>query len=256
MASIQKTRYMFLGDFHIPYHDPFALRAVLDIAKKRIKPDVIVLIGDVLDFYPLSNYDKDPSRAFSLDDEIVTARTVLDQIRAALPEPEIYYIIGNHEKRLLKFLRTRAPELHGLKELDLSNLLRLNEYRIHLVRDEYDMPSDHYMISPNFIAVHGHIVRKFSGATAAAMIQEYFTNGVSGHTHRLAFIAHTDRSGRTYGWVENGCVCKLNPEYVKNPNWQQGFSFADFVKKRYSMHIVPVIDRVPILFDSSIECEG
>jgi len=253
MATTQKTRYMFVGDFHVPYHDAAALRAVLDVAKRKIAPDVVVIIGDFLDFYPLSNYDKDPSRAFSLDDELITARTVLDHIRSALPDPEIYYIIGNHEMRLLKFLRTRAPELHGLKELDLSNLLRLSDYRVRLVRDDYDMPSDHYAIAHNFLAVHGHIVRKYAGATAAAMIQEYFTNGVSGHTHRLAFVTHRDKSGRTYGWVENGCLCNLNPEYVKNPNWQQGFSFADFVKKRYSMHIVPVIDREPILFDSALE---
>ena len=53
MATIQKTRYMFVGDFHVPYHDSATLRAVLDVAKRRICPDVVVIIGDFLDFYPL-----------------------------------------------------------------------------------------------------------------------------------------------------------------------------------------------------------
>ena len=46
-------------------------------------------------------------------------------------------------------------------------------------------------------------------------------SGLTGHTHRLCkYIAR--KSGKKFFWIESGCLCDLNPEYMVNPNWQQG----------------------------------
>jgi predicted phosphodiesterase len=252
----EKVRYLFLGDFHVPFHDDKTIRNVVQVVNRYIRPDIVILLGDVMDFYSLSFYDKDPSRAYNLDGEIGVARGFLRWLSEQFSYAERLYLVGNHEQRLMRYLWRKAPELHNLNELSLSNLLKLDECEIRLVVDkETGMPADRIRIRDNFWVVHGHIVRKYAGASAVAMIQEYFSNGVSGHTHRLAFVCHRDKSGRTLGWIENGCLCTLNPEYVYNPNWQQGFSFVDFVKRRYYAHLVPVVDREPVLFVPELEAE-
>lgn len=46
---------------------------------------------------------------------------------------------------------------------------------------------------------------------------------VTQNTHRLCkYIAR--KAGRKFIWLESGCLCDLNPEYVVQPNWQQGFA--------------------------------
>ena len=48
-------------------------------------------------------------------------------------------------------------------------------------------------------------------------------SGASGHTRRLAkFI--TRKARRKFFWLETGCLCDLNPEYVQDPDWCQGFA--------------------------------
>ena len=50
---------------------------------------------------------------------------------------------------------------------------------------------------------------------------------ITQNTHRLAkFI--TRKAGRKFVWLETGCLCDLNPEYVQDPDWMQGFAAVEF----------------------------
>ncbi len=48
---------------------------------------------------------------------------------------------------------------------------------------------------------------------------------MSGHTHRIGEHQRSDHNG-VHAWWELGCMCDLNPSYVDDPNWQQGFAVA------------------------------
>jgi hypothetical protein len=50
---------------------------------------------------------------------------------------------------------------------------------------------------------------------------------ITQNTHRQGAYASTNR-GRTIQWTEAGCLCSLEPEYLKNPNWQQGIALGWF----------------------------
>ena len=93
---------------------------------------------------------------------------------------------------------------------------------------------------------HGSVVRKFAGYTAKAEFEKNGCSGVSAHTHRLATYRQSNESG-DYIWVESGCLCKLDAEYLngETANWQQGFSIGYFKEgsNRYLLETVPIINN-------------
>ena len=64
---------------------------------------------------------------------------------------------------------------------------------------------------------------------------------VTQNTHRLgAFYKKTP--SRYLAWFEGGCLCDINPEYVDNPDWQQGFIYGAVDKDSFTVEIVPILE--------------
>lgn len=218
------------SDTHFPFQDDSVLRIVQAIAED-MQPDFLVHGGDLLDCYSLSAYDKDPSRKESLQDEIDQAREHLATMRVASPNSKFILLCGNHEDRLRRTLWNMegpAATLGQLtafkKAMTWPSLLGLDELGIEFV-DCNDQSKKRFL--PKFILKHGTIVRKASGATAAAEQAKYNKSGSSGHTHRLGVIWHRDSNG-SHVWIETGCSCDVNPSYCTDPDWQQGCLFLTF----------------------------
>ena len=57
------------------------------------------------------------------------------------------------------------------------------------------------------------------------LVEDYKTNIVQSHTHRLGNY-FTTGSDRIYQGHEAGCLCDVHPVYTHSPNWQQGFLMA------------------------------
>lgn len=202
-----------IGDIHCPYHDPRAVKIAVKILKD-LEPHRVILIGDVVDFYSISRYDKKPNRINDLQSDCDQTHDLLTEIVSASTRSKYEYIEGNHENRLSRFLLTKAPELWSLRVLSVPELLRLGELGI-----EYK----HETRVGNMTATHGHFARNHSGYTARAMAEGYGTV-IFGHTHRLG--AHYRRDGRgEIAAFENGCLCGLTPEFITGvADWQHGFS--------------------------------
>ena len=66
--------------------------------------------------------------------------------------------------------------------------------------------------------------------------------GITGHCHRGGSFLKTDRFG-VWGWWEGFCLCHLNPDWIKNPNWQQGITLVHFIGKRFWVEAIPIIDH-------------
>ena len=207
---------LFLSDLHIPFEDNNAIKIVKNFAS-CFKPEYIFLAGDIIDFYTISTFDKDPERINNLQSDIDKTYQFLLELRSILPKSEIVYLEGNHENRLTRYL-WKHPEIANLRALTIENLLQLDSLNIKYktIRDT--------VLFHKFLVEHGDIVRKHSGYTARGQMEKRGISGISGHTHRLGTHFHTDMSG-DHVWVENGCLCDRNPEYVSGlPDWQQGWS--------------------------------
>jgi len=87
------------------------------------------------------------------------------------------------------------------------------------------------------------VVRKFSSYSARGEFEKEGMSGSSGHTHRLGMYFHRNRGGE-YVWVETGCGCNLNAEYIDGiANWQSGFAVFTFEKDGYYFYpqVVPIV---------------
>ena len=216
MANQVMNTAVWLSDWHVPFHDKAALKAALAYIK-TLKPGIIILGGDIVDFPQISKFDFDPSRKTRLKYDVEIAKKYFAQIRKDHPRAKIVFLEGNHSLRLSKYLLIKAPELCDLDELSLSSLLELDKYGIEFY--PHDEP---FMLTRDFVCVHGTVVRKFAGYSAKGEMDKWGCSGISGHTHRLSTYFETKR-GRTAHWTEGGCLCSMDPHYMKNPNWQSGF---------------------------------
>lgn len=69
---------------------------------------------------------------------------------------------------------------------------------------------------------------------------------ITQNTHRLAkYIAR--KAGRKFIWLETGCLCSMEPEYMLNPNWQQGFGMIQFENSKVKRAEVIEIENGEIL---------
>ena len=144
---------------------------------------------------------------------------------------------GNHEDRLRKYLWSKAAALSSLDCLTIDKLYGLSENEIEHIEHEEGLT-----INGMFTIIHGDLIRAHSGYTAKGMYDKHGGNGMCGHTHRGGNYLRRDRSG-IYGWWENFCLCDLSPDWIRNPNWQQGFSLIHFTKDRFWVEQMQIINR-------------
>ena len=212
------------GDTHIPFHDPAALGVVRGIAEYA-KPDILLHVGDLVDCWQISRFDKDPTRRDSLQENIDQAREHLATMAMTVPNARRVLLEGNHEHRLTKTiwgLDGAARELPRLRLFQQSmtwpTLLDLGAIGWEWVPERDQSKTS---VLPKIIAKHGTVVRKWSAFTAKGEWEKYGASGVSGHTHRLGHFLHRDHNG-TASWIETGCTCLLDPPYGTDFDWAQG----------------------------------
>jgi len=218
------------GDVHLPCQNDSAIRTLFAHIKKN-KPDRIIINGDLMDMWELSSFDKVPKGSKSFVEEVKLTQAFLGQLKS-ISDCQITYLEGNHDYRLRKYLIGVAPELCELEALDLETILKLEDLDIEYVGlpDDCSKFQDNYVIDQNFYVGHFNAVRGFSGATAKTLVEKYGVNIIQAHVHR----------GGVYykrlitGGIEGYCMCNLNPNYMRNPNWQAGW--VDIVDGEPTIH--------------------
>jgi Calcineurin-like phosphoesterase len=226
-----------VADYHVPFHDPKTIRLV-DEVLRDIQPEVLVYNGDLNDCYQISVFAKDPSRLSKLQKDIDKTVSILDRHNTILPRTQKILIEGNHEYRFQRFLWSDAPELSSLDSLTIPELYRLDQFGIDYIPYEQGL-----LINKVFLVLHGDIASIHSAYTAKRLFEKHGGCGMCNHTHRGGSFYKRDRFG-TWGWWENFCLCSLNPDWIQNPNWQQGFSLIHFTDhSRFFVEQIPVIDH-------------
>ena len=224
-----------ISDAQIPFQDDIVLRRVGKFIK-TLQPTHFYILGDWVDFYALSTHDRDPARRFRLKQELQEQERLLEDIT---PDNAILtFIEGNHEDRLRRYLWQKAPELDRLDSLSLPELLKLDQFGYRHVPYRQGVFHNKHK---TFFLTHGDMVRGHSAYTARGMMDKFSVSGISGHTHRLGAYYRTNLTGPKV-WLENGCLCRLDPDWTSYPNWQHGFTLVTFDGKQFWAEQVPIID--------------
>lgn len=223
---------VFLGDTQYPAIHDAAWDGVLN-ALAVWDLDEVWFLGDGIDFPMLTTkFPIDPSVRHDLQadldgwDKRLGELVTVTELRGAR---RWVYLLGNHEDRLQKYLWHQAPELSGVRGLEIGSLLPTLTWAWETHPWHELVPVTDY-----FFATHGESVSSYAGATAKKMIDRTAVCGIMGHTHRLgSSVRRVVKPGGGYrylGWWENGCLADdRKMTWTKgNEDWQLGFSLGYF----------------------------
>lgn len=220
---IKEKRVAIFSDIHFPYYDKTALNSAVKHTK-IINPTCIVLNGDIIDCYHLSNFEKDPrKRKFSY--ELDMLKGFFLQLRKLFPNVRIIYKLGNHEERYERLILQRVPEFIDLEMFQFENVIKAREVGIEVVTNKRLIRCGHLNIA------HGHEFR--AGITAPVNpARGYYlkakANVIAGHNHRTSEHTEQDINGKIIGAWSMGCLSELNPHYMPINSWNHGFADIEF----------------------------
>lgn len=225
-ASLKKV--LLLSDIHFPYHDVKALKTALKYGQKE-EVDSIFINGDMIDFYQLSFHEKDP-RVTSIADELEMARNFFKTLRAIFPKAMIYYIPGNHEYRMQRYLRVKAPELLDVAEFRLDVLLKVAENNINYI----EHGTKCYM--GKLLVEHGDKMKGSGGVNPArSLFAKLKRHAICGHFHRTSEATEKVYDGDVVVTYSTGCLCELEPRYMEVNNHNHGFAIVDMEGENFAV---------------------
>lgn len=232
-------RIVVLSDFQIPYHDERTIEAV-ERFLDDYQPSVIVLNGDILDFYSLSTFTHNPAHPSDVQKELDIAEALFGSWARRFAASQKVWVLGNHEDRLRKYL-WEHPGFSSLRSLDMETMLSIGgAWKV--------LPYGSQAKIGDTLIVHGDKVRQKSGQSAWATFDKLGMSVIMGHTHRASQASHRNARGQ-HTMIEGGCLCRLDPEYGPFPDWTQAITLG-YVNNG-SVHW----DNIPIL-DDGFRAEG
>lgn len=245
------NKIVIFGDEHIPFQNKKAIGLLLEFLKD-FQPTHVILIGDLLDFYEISKFRKAPFTATSLREEIEMAHRYLKTIREILPKSKIYLIEGNHERRWRNYLIDNAMALYDLVKLGFTKLLGLKELDITYFpcREGLTTFSHNYLKIGDFYIGHFDKSLKNACYTGRMLRDEFGVNIIQGHNHKQGISYRTYLDGTRFG-AEVGCLCSLEPAYLNNPDWTNGFGILYIKKNKSSFQLINMKDN-SFIFDGKI----
>ena len=216
-----KTIAVF-SDIHAPYHDVASLNEAVNRAKKA-SPDVVILLGDIMDFHRISRYPNDPG-TLSFADEIRVGVELLEYMRRSFPNAEFHYIEGNHEVRLAHYIQRNAAELQGLNSLDLAFLLELDRFEIGFLQMGFIHCGD-------MTFLHGHEIPGIGGVNPSRkLFTKMKKSAMCGHLHRPESFYTRDGAGKMLQCHVVGHLGDPHPAYWMRNEWQHGYAMVDVSK--------------------------
>jgi hypothetical protein len=188
---------------------------MLDVARV-LKPETVICIGDLADFYSVSSHSKDPNRKATLKEEVAVVREKRAELDS-LGATNKLFCEGNHEHRLGRYLQDKAPELFGM--IDVPSVLGLTENGWDFVeyRNHQKRGAVHYT----------HDTGSAGRYAAFKSLDIYQHSNVTGHTHRLVYVVEGNAVGEaklsaSFGWL--GDVDKI--DYMHRAKAKKDWSLA------------------------------
>lgn len=163
-------------------------------AARELKPDVVILNGDVLDGATLSRFPRSGwERRPTLVEEVAAAQAFLRAVRKASPGAQHVYVRGNHDQRAENVLSNKIPEYEGMFGTRLEDF-----FEDWIVCWSLELP--------------GTTVKHRWHNGQNATRQNTLKSGrhyVTGHLHSLQVTALTDLEGTRFG-VDTGTLADVN----------------------------------------------
>jgi len=240
--SDESRLFFIYGDDQRPNVDRGFESAKLAWVRKH-QPDVIVDLGDGMDFPTVSGHKTNPAMNYSVKECIDDYGTWLFALRCAAPNAEIVILADNHVAgRLRDYQLARAAELYGVSPaqivgmvddleplISVRRFLRLDEMGITYVAPPGDThyAESHYEIIPGeLVALHGY---RTGNNLGKKFIDDYGSSVIYGHAHQQdVYVTDQRRRGvgtrRRLTAIGVGCggVVSGGGGFAPGADWQNG----------------------------------
>jgi predicted phosphodiesterase len=240
--KIIANKVLIFGDVHIPFHNIQAIETMFNYSKK-LNIDAIIILGDLMDCFELSYFDKEPN-VIRFNDERKYTKQFLQELKKVFPKAKIYYKFGNHEKRFEKYLISKAPEIYDCEEFRLEILLDLFNLGIKYIEE------DRYInLNSELKLLHMHEYKKAVTSPANPARTTFLrtkSNALSAHHHQSSHHSEPKINGELISCWSIGCLCGLNPKYMPLNKWNHGFAiYTKYEDKFWNVENKMIIkDRV------------
>lgn len=235
---------LVVPDLHCPYQDQQAVETVLKI-NKYVKPDVTVLLGDVIEAEGVSKYIKESVAARAISDlgkEFDSFNALFDKLTTY--SSEVLITKGNHCARLLEYA-DQHPEVSSLVNFEKN--IYLKERRKAGKRIRICEYNEALNIGKLWFT-HG----TYTGDNAAKkMVMAYQRSIIFGHTHSVScasWVSPIDVRDKHTAY-NLGCLCSQNPGFMKNkPNaWSHACGIA-YVQDNgcFNFYTIGIFDGVAV----------
>ena len=202
--------YLIISDAHLPMENERALEFCVNLVK-LFKINHVYCVGDFLDLYHFSRYEKSPDVPMTLTQEIEFARKKIKLWHKELPN--VHFSIGNHEARYWKkSVEAQLP----------SQVLRSIE-EVFEIPDTWKI-KDHWHVKGSrkeFLVIHGD---GYSGPMAhRTAVQTMGISVAMGHTHSGAGVSWLDSQHSSLWALNVGCLVDRESfafEYGKSSKWK------------------------------------
>jgi hypothetical protein len=213
-------RVAFLSDLHVPFLCERAWGAAMSLLEDY-RPDLVVLGGDLFDFYSISAHDKEPGRLDRLQDEFDAAAPLWKQVDALSGRKVVIW--GNHEERLIRLTHAN-PGLVNLRALTIEAAAEMPQGWT------YYPNQTRLKVGPLSI-LHGDLKGRGTSSVHAAsgFLRKLRTSCLAGHLHRFQSFFETNADGTIRAGFASGHLSDPDEaRYLASPDWQQGFTTIDF----------------------------
>lgn len=255
---------VFFPDAQIPFHDERAVAAA-HLAVRELQPDIVVMLGDMLDFPGLSRFETRPEYMGQIQSSLDRYSSMLAQVRADAPNSIIYALTGNHENRLQKSIIKNNAELLGIRRanaskelgvLTLDYLLRCSELEVEMIGG---YPNGTLWLADHLRVIHGTESSQRQSTAAKYLDKDPHTSVVFGHSHRAEIQWRTTPTMGGYALrfaMSPGTLADINgsvPSYhstvdehgaivEKAENWQQAVGIVEYSQHNANPELAMIID--------------
>ena len=220
---------VFFPDRHSPYDDKRAVEVAINHCHKKHSPTWVVDGGDSADMYEFSSY-LGLSRMDPLD-EIYAAVRGLEDISNAFPNCRKTFLVGNHERRIVRYFQTNIPKMAKHKDLSIRSILELERlgYGYHDNKESWEREGKFFKIG-KLTYIHGDELGGCGYKYAAQRMAElYRANIIFGHLHVTdASKPLRDLEGHVIRTWGVGCLHTVTPHYRPGASHNLGFAVVEY----------------------------
>lgn len=220
-----RLKVIALGDLHFPFTDFKKLFSIYPLIEKE-QPDIVVQVGDCLDFYSQSRFARSQdimTPKEELQEGLECYRNFWEKIKKITKKRcRLIQIGGNHTDRPIKLALEKAPEL--LPFLDVDKMFKIRGIETHMnSRNELDIEGVLY--------IHGWYSNSLQHA-------KYFNRSVvHGHLHRGGVFFENMKDGPLWsldcGYLADPHQVPMLYRPTKTQKWSHGFGIIDKLGPRF-----------------------